>query len=128
MSHVLLTAVVTTAWVLVEGLVGRLWLGRRGRPYRTPAVVIHIVLFLPVAAGWFFTVQGLLAAPGDHVGSWIAQVLMGLAAVGLLVSGSVLTAGRKVPSPRGPVVSHWIAIALTLLGSVAGIVCMLSGV
>ncbi len=127
MGSVLRSAVVTGAWLLVQGLVGGLLLGRKGRPYKVPIVVIHIALFLPIAAGWVFTVQGLSAVPGTHTGSWIAQTAMGLAVVSLLVGGSILTAGKKVPAPKGFVLTHQIGMAIALLGSLAGVVCMLIG-
>jgi hypothetical protein len=90
-------------------------------------VVIHIILFLPIAAGWFFTVSGLSTVPGNHVGSWIAQIVMGLAVASLLFGGPILTAGKTVPAPRGLVLTHQLGMAAALLGSLAGIVCMLFG-
>ena len=128
MGPVLGTAVVTAVWLLVQGLVGWLLLRPKGRPYRAFIVVIHVILFLPIAAGWVYTVLGLSTVSGNHVGSWIAQIVMGLAVFSQLVSGSILTAGRKVPSPRGLVLIHTIGMAAALIGSLAGIVCMLSGV
>jgi hypothetical protein len=127
MDPVLRTAIVTAAWLLVQGLVGILLLGRKGRPYKALAVVLHIVVFLPIAAGWAFTVQGLSALPGAHIGTWIAQVMMGLAVVLLLVGGTILTAGKKVPAPTGLVLAHRIGAAAALAGSLAGIVCVLLG-
>lgn len=126
-SGLLTVAVVTAAWVLVQGLIGALLLRRKGRPYKVPIVVIHIVLFLPVAAGWVFTVQGLSTASGTHVGSWIAEIVMGLAVGSLLVSGSILTTGKKVSAPKGVVLAHQTGVAVALLGSLAGIVFMLFG-
>ncbi len=90
--------------------------------------MIHVIVFVFTAAGWFYTVQGLSTVSGSHVGSWIAQMVMGLAVVSLLVGGIILTAGRKVPAPRGSVLAHYLGGAVALLGSLAGIVCMLSGV
>ena len=128
MGSVLRTAVVTAVWLLAQGLVGGLLLGRKGRPYKAFIVVIHIFLFLPIAAGWVFTVFGLSGVSGNHVGSWIAQIVMGLAVVSLLVGGSILTAGTRVPTPKGLVRTHQIGMAAASLGSLAGIVCMLFGV
>ena len=128
MGSVLRTAVATAVWLLVQGLVGGLLLGRKGRPYKAYIAVIHIILFLPIAAGWAFTVYGLWTLSGNHLGSWIAQIAMGLAVVSLLVGGSILTAGKKVPAPKGPVLAHQIGMAVASLGSLAGIVCMLFGV
>ena len=128
MGPVFRTAVVTAAWLLIQGLVGILLLGRKGRPYKAFIVVIHVFLFLPITAGWVFTVYGLSAVPGNHVGAWIAQIVMGLAVVSLLVVGSILTAGKKVPAPSGLVLTHQIGAAAALAGSLAGIVCMLVGV
>jgi hypothetical protein len=127
MGPVLRTAVVTAIWLLVQGFVGGLLLGRKGRPYKALVVVLHIVLFLPVAAGWAYTVSGLSTVSGSHVGSWIAEIVMGLAVVVLLAGGVILTAGRKVPAPKGFVLSHQIGVAAALTGSLAGIVCMLLG-
>src|SRR5271157_4402571 len=106
MGSTLRTAVVTAVWLLVQGLVGVLLLGRKGRPYKAPNAVIHIFLFLPITAGWVFTVYGLSAVSGNHVGSWIAQIVMGLAVLSLLVVGSILTAGKNVPAPSGLVLTH----------------------
>ena len=128
MGAVLRTAVVTAVWLLVQGLIGLLLLGRKGRPYKAFIVVIHIIVFLPIAAGWAYTVSGLSTVSGNHVGSWIAQIVMGLAVVLLLVVGTILTAGRKIPSPRGLVLTHKIGATAALTGSLAGIVCMLFGV
>jgi hypothetical protein len=128
MGSILRTAIVTAVWLLVQGFVGALLLGRKGRPYKALIVVLHIVLFLPIAAGWAFTVYGLSTVPGNHVRSWIAQIVMGLAVVALLVGGSILTAGKKMPAPKGLVLSHQIGVAAALIGSLAGIVCMLFGV
>ena len=127
MGPVLRTAVVTAAWIVVQGLVGFLLLGRNGRPYKALIVVIHIIVFLYIAAGWFYTVQGLSTVSGNHVGSWIAQIVMGLAVVSQVVVGAILAAGRKVPAPVGLVLVHKVGIAVALLGSLAGIVCLLSG-
>ena len=127
MDPVLRTAVVTAGWFVVQGLVGALLLGRKGRPYKAWRVVIHIILFLPIAAGWSYTVSGLSAEPGNHVGSWVAQAVMGLAVASLLVSGSILTGGRKIPAPTGPVLAHKIGVAAALAGSLAGIVCLALG-
>ena len=128
MGPVLRTAIVTAVWLLVQALVGALFLGRKGRPYKAPVVVIHIVLlFLPIAAGWYFTVSGLSTVPGNHVGSWIAQIVMGLAVVSLLVGGPILTAGKTVPAPKGLVLTHQLGMGAAALGSLAGIVCMLVG-
>jgi len=44
MGPVLRTAVVTAAWLLVQGIVGLLLLGRKGRPYKAFIVVLHILL------------------------------------------------------------------------------------
>ena len=128
MGPVLRTAVVTAAWLLVQGIVGLLLLGRKGRPYKAFIVVLHILLFLPITAGWVYTVSGLSTVSGNHVGTWIAQIVMGLAVVSLLVGGSILTAGKKVPAPRGFVLAHKIGAAAALAGSLAGIVFMLFGV
>ena len=128
MADVLRTAVVTAAWLLAQSLVGWFLLRPKGRPYKAIVVVIHIILFLPIAAGWVFTVYGLSTASGNHAGSWIAQVVMGVAVFSLLVVGSILTAGKKLPAPRGFVLAHLIGMAAALLGSLAGIVCMLFGV
>ena len=128
MGSVLRTAVVTAVWLLGQGLVGGLLLGRKGRPYKAFIVVIHVILFLPIAAGWVYTVQGLSTLSGNHVGSWIAEIVMGLAVLALLVGGSILTAGKKVPAPKGLVRTHQIGMAAASLGSLAGIVCMLFGV
>jgi hypothetical protein len=128
MGPLLRTAVVTAAWLLVQGIVGALLLGRKGRPYKAFIVAIHIVLFLPIAAGWAYTVSGLSAASGNHVGSWIAEIVMGLAVASLLVVGSILTAGRKVPAPKALVRTHQAGMAAASIGSLAGIVCMLLGV
>ncbi len=128
MNAVLRTAIVTAIWLLLQGLVGFLLLERKGRPYKAYIVVIHIILFLPIAAGWFYTVYGLSAVAGNHFGSWISQVVMGLAVVWLLVVGIILTAGREVPAPKGLVLGHKVGMATASLGSVAGIVCMLFGV
>jgi hypothetical protein len=128
MADVLRTAVVTAAWLLAQSLVGWFLLRPKGRPYKAIVVVIHILLFLPIAAGWVFTVYGLSAASGNHAGSWIAQVVMGLAVFSLLVVGSILTAGKKLPAPRAFVLVHKIGMSAALLGSLAGIVCILSGV
>ena len=128
MGPVLRTAVVTAVWLLVQVLVGALLLGRKGRPYKAFIVVIHVFLFLPITAGWVFTVYGLSAVSGSHVGSWIAQIVMGLAVLSLLVVGSILTAGKNVPAPRGFVLIHQIGAAAALAGSFAGIVCLLVGV
>lgn len=128
MGSVLRTAIVTGAWLLAQGLVGSLLLGRKGRPYRALVVVIHIFLSLPITAGWIYTVSGLSAVSGNHVGSWIAEIVMGLAVVSLLVVGSILTAGKKVPAPKGFVRTHQIGAAAASIGSLAGIVCMLLGV
>ncbi|HUZ17740.1 MAG TPA: excinuclease ABC subunit UvrA [Spirochaetia bacterium] len=89
--------------------------------------MIHIIVFLYIAAGWFYTVQGLSTVSGNHVGSWIAQIVMGLAVVSQVVVGAILAAGRKVPAPVGLVLVHKVGIAVALLGSLAGIVCLLSG-
>ncbi len=126
MGPVLRTAVVTAVWLVAQDLVGLFGLQGR-RPYKALLVVIHIVLFLPIAGGWFFTVYGLSAVSGAHVGSWIAEIVMGLAVLSLLVVGVVLTAGRKAPAPRPLVLGHQVGAAAALLGSVAGIVCMLLG-
>jgi hypothetical protein len=128
MGPVLRTAVVTGVWLLAQGVVGRLLLRPKGRPYKAFIVVIHIVLFLPIAAGWVYTVLGLSTVPGNHVGSWIAQIVMGLAVASMLVVGSILTAGKKVPAPGAFVLTHTIGTAVALTGSLAGIVCILSGV
>lgn len=128
MGLVLRTAVVTAAWLLVEGLVGILLLGRKGRPYKAVIVVIHIAVFLSISAGWAYTVSGLSKLSGNHVGSWIAQIVMGLAVVSQMVVGSILTAGKKLPAPRGLVLTHTIGAPAALIGSLAGIVCMLFGV
>ena len=128
MGPVLRTAIVTGVWLLAQGCVGWFLLRPRGRPYKAFVVVIHIVLFLPIAGGWAYTVQGLSTVPGSHTGSWIAQIVMGLAVFSQLVFGSILTAGRKVPAPGGFVRAHTIGVAAALTGSLAGIVCMLSGV
>jgi hypothetical protein len=128
MDPVLRTAVVTGVWLLVQSLVGVLLLRRKGRPYKAVIVALHIFLFLPITAGWIYTVSGLSTVSGNHVGSWIAQIVMGLAVVSLLAVGSILTAGRKVPAPRGFVLTHQIGAAAALAGSVAGIVCLLVGV
>ncbi|MGO9309396.1 MAG: hypothetical protein ACLQDL_10280 [Spirochaetia bacterium] len=128
MGPVVRTAVVTGAWLLVQGFVGALLLGRKGRPYKALIVVLHIVLFFPIAAGWAFTMYGLSTASGNHVWSWIAQIVMGLAVVSLLVDGLILIAGKKVPAPRGSVLRHQFGAAAALLGSLAGIACMLLGV
>jgi hypothetical protein len=128
MGAVLRTAIVTAVWLLVQGFIGHLLLGRKGRPYKAILVVIHIIVFLPIAAGWAYTVSGLSTVSGNHVGSWIAQIVMGLAVASLLVVGSILTAGRKIPSPRGLVLTHKIGATAALIGSLAGIVCMLSGI
>ena len=100
MGSVLRTAVATAVWLLVQGLVGGLLLGRKGRPYKAYIAVIHIILFLPIAAGWAFTVYGLSTLSGNHLGSWIAQIAMGLAVVSLLVGGSILTAGKNPRAER----------------------------
>ena len=128
MGPVLRTAVVTAIWLLVQGLIGHLLLGRKGRPYKAIIVVIHIIVSLPIAAGWAYTVSGLSTMSGSHVGSWIAQIVMGLAVVSQLVVGSILTAGRKIPSPKGLVLTHKIGRMAALIGSLAGIVCMLFGI
>ena len=121
------TAVVTAAWLVVQALVGLLGLKGR-RPYKAVIVVIHVVVAVFIAAGWFYTVSGLSAVTGNHVGSWIAQTVMGLAVVSLLVAGVILTAGRKVPAPKGLVLAHHAGTAIAAAGSLAGIVCMLAGV
>ena len=128
MGPVLRTAVVTAVWLLIQEFVGFLMLGRKGRPYKAVGAVIHIIVFVFIAAGWGYTVSGLSALPGSHVGSWIAQVVMGLAVVLALVGGIILTAGRKIPAPQGLVLSHKVGAAAALAGSLAGIVCMLLGV
>ena len=127
MGPVLRTAVVTAAWLLVQDLVGILMLGRKGRPYKALGAVIHIIVFLFIAAGWGYTVSGLSTLPGNHIGSWIAQVVMGLAVVVTLVGGIILTAGRKIPAAQGLVLTHKVGAAAALAGSLAGIVCMLLG-
>jgi hypothetical protein len=127
MGLVLRVAVVTAVFLVAQGVVGGLLLGRKGRPYKVPIVVIHIILFLPIAAGWFYTVSGLSTVPGNHVGSWTAQVVMGLAVVSLLVGGLTLTAGKTAPAPKGLVLTHQLGMAAALTGSLAGIVCMLFG-
>jgi hypothetical protein len=119
---------VTGVWLLAQGLFAWFLLRPKGRPYKAFIVVIHIVLFLPIAGGWFYTVQGLTTLAGSHVGSWIAQIVMGFAVFSQLVSGSILTAGRKVPAPGDFVLTHTIGMAAALAGSLAGIVCLLSGV
>ena len=128
MGIVLRSAVVTAAWLVIQGFFGGLLLGRKGRPYKAFLVVIHIVLFLFIAAGWVSTVYGLSTLSGRHGGAWAAQAVMGLAVLWLLVGGAVLTAGRNVPAPGGLVLSHKVGMAAALLGSLAGIVCMLLGV
>jgi len=122
------TAVVTAVWLLVQGFVGLLLLGRKGRPYKALIVVIHIIVILFITAGWVYTVSGLSTVAGNHAGSWIAQIVMGLAVVSTLVGGSILTAGRKIPAPRGLVLTHKLGATAALIGSLAGIVCMLFGV
>ncbi len=124
MDFVLLTAVVTAVWVLAGGFVGVFLLAPKGRPYKAWRLVIHIILVIPIAAGWVFTVQGLSNVSGNQVGSLIAEIVMGLAVVSLLVSGPILAAGKEVPAPRGFVLAHQIGMAVALLGSFAGIVCI----
>jgi hypothetical protein len=128
MNPVLRTAVVTAVWLLVQGFVGLRLLGLKGRPYKALSVVLHIFLFLPIAAGWFYTVAGLSTVSGNHVRTWIAEIVIGLTVVLLLVGGSILTAGKKVPAPKGLVLTHQIGAAAALTGSLAGIVCLLLGV
>ena len=128
MGPVLRTAVVTAVWLLVQGLIGFLLLGRKGRPYKALIVVIHIIVILFITAGWVYTVSGLSTVSGNHVGSWIAQIMMGVAVILQLVVGSILTAGRKIPAPGGLVLTHKIGAAAALIGSLAGILCMLFGV
>ena len=128
MGAVLRSAIVTAAFLLVQGAFGGWLLGRRGRPYRWYIVVIHVILFVFIAAGWFFTTQGLSAVAGNHVGSWIAQILMGLGVALLLVGGLILAAGRKVPAPRGLVGIHQLGTGAAILGSLAGILFMLLGI
>ena len=121
------TAVVTFVFLLVQGLIGALLIGRRGRPYRAVPVVVHIVLLLFISGGWFYTVSGLSAAAGNHLGSWISESLMGLGVLLLLAGGVILTAGRKVPAPRGLVLTHQLGTAAAFVGGVACIVCLLAG-
>lgn len=128
MSDLLRTAVVTAAWLLAQSLVGWFLLGPKGRPYKAIVAVVHILVFLPIATGWVFTVYALSTAGGYRVGSWIAEVVMGLAVFSQLVVGIILTAGKKRPAPRGLVLAHTIGTAAALAGSLAGIVCMLSDV
>jgi hypothetical protein len=127
MDPVLRTAVVTAGWVVVQILVGYLLLRPKGRPYKAYKVVIHVIVMVFVAGGWFYTVSGLSGMSGSHVGSWIAEILMGLAVAWLLASGVVLTAGRKVPAPRGLVLGHQVGNAAALLGALAGVLCLLLG-
>ena len=128
MGPLLRTAVVTAAWLVVQGFVGCLLLGRKGRPYKAFIVVIHIIVSVFITAGWFYTVSWLSTMSGNHAGSWIAEIVMGSAIVSQLVFGSILTAGRKVPAPKGFIRVHQIGAAAALTGSLAGIVCILFGV
>jgi hypothetical protein len=127
-SDLLRTAVVTGAWLLAQSIFGWFVLRPRGRPYKAIFVVIHIALFLPIAAGWCFTVYALSIAGGPRAGTWIAEVVMGLAVLSQLIVGLILTAGRKRPAPGGFVLVHTIGMPTALLGSLAGIVCTLLGV
>jgi hypothetical protein len=128
MDPVLRTAVVTAAWVVVQSLVGYLLLRPKGRPYKAWKVVIHVIVFVFIAAGWGYTVSGLSALQGSHVGSWIAEAVMGLAVLWTLVGGVVLVAGRVVPAPKRLVFGHQLGNLVALLGALAAIVCMLAGV
>ena len=126
MGAVLRTAIVTAVWLLVQGVVGLPGLKGR-RPYRAWILVVHIIVSLFIIAGWVFTLSGLSRVPGNHLGSWIAEIVMGLALVALLIGGSILTAGRKVPAPTGLVLAHHIGAGVALLGSLTGIVTLWSG-
>ncbi len=127
MGLVLRTAVVTAAWIVVQSLIGYLLLRPKGRPYKAWKVVIHVIVFVFIAAGWGYTVSGLSSLQGSHLGSWIAEVVMGLAVLWTLVGGIVLTAGRVVPAPKAMVLAHQVGNLVALLGSLAGVVCMLAG-
>ncbi len=120
MGPVLRTAVVTAAWLLVQGIVGLLLLGRKGRPYKAFIVVLHILLFLPTTAGWVYTVSAYRQCLEITLGHGLLRLCW--------VGCSLSAAGKKVPAPRGFVLAHKIGAAAALAGSLAGIVLMLFGV
>jgi hypothetical protein len=128
MDPLLRTAVVTAGWALIQVLIGYILLGRKGRPYKIPIVALHLLVFLFIAAGWFYTVQALTAAPGNHALTWTAEAVMGLAIVLQLVGGFILVVGRKVPAPKKVVLIHQIGMWVVLGAALVGIVCLLLGV
>jgi hypothetical protein len=126
--HSTLFAVVTLAWLLLQGFVGARLLMPKGRPYKVPIAALHVVLFLPIAGGWFSTVAQLAKESGPHLGSWISESAMGIAVVWMLVVGIILVSGRKAPAPKAFTNAHRLGMMVIAPASIAGIICMLVGV
>lgn len=125
---ILRTAVVTAGWASIQLLIGYLLLGKKGRPYKIPIVALHLLVFLFIAAGWFYTVQALAAASGVHALTWAAEAVMGLAIVLQLVGGVILVVGRRTPAPKKVVRIHQIGMWVVLGAALVGIVCWLLGI
>jgi hypothetical protein len=126
--HSLLFAIVTFAWLLIQGFVGARLLMPKGRPYKVPVAVLHVLLFLPIAAGWYYTVTQLTMETGSHPGSWISEIVMGAGVAWMLIVGIMLIGGRKIPAAKGLVDAHRLGMLVVTLGGLGGIVSMLIGV
>ncbi len=102
--------------ILASAIFGVL-LEKKGKPYGKVKLIFHLFFFLWLAIGYYFILEETVKAMSPTL---ISVIVMGVALLGVLVSGIMMLARKEVGKPLSSI--HKVSAVVMLLADVWGLV------